>query len=198
MDTRAMAAKMDTALGGGGIFATISNILGLTEVAEDEIGRAQRRHRAQADTLWHAFTLLTPTGDMSALAPFVYESHARELLARVVAGQDTRPGTAAEVCLACRTASAVAPLTDTAAGLYGRMWAAAGFPGDQFDMRQEHHEALSSSLIDDLEREARRKTAVADRKLGAIECRGMHHGKTVACKYARPVVPVQLELAAAS
>ena len=199
MDAKAMAARMDAELGGGGLFGEVAAILGLTEVAEEEINRGARRSRSHADTLYHSFKLLAPTGPMADRAEFVYRSHVRELLARVIAGQDTRPGTAAEICLACSQSSTVAPLTDTGAGLYGRMWVAAGFPADHFMTRQEHHEALSASLIDDAEREMRRKLSDPDRKLGAIECQGMHHGREVACQYAAaevPARPVQLALIA--
>lgn len=196
MTTQDQISKLDEILGGG-TAGMLTGLFERMEWAEDEIDRAMRRHKASASTLYHSFSLLTPTGVMSERAEFVYRSHVRELLARVVAGQDTRPGTAAEVCLACSESSLVAPLTDTAAGLYGRMWDAAGFPGDQFHARQEHHEALSGSLIDDAERELRRKLAVDDRKLGAIECGGMHHGEDVSCAYHTPAKPEQLELAVA-
>jgi hypothetical protein len=154
------------------------------EWAEDEISKAQRRHPGSSDRIYHSFKLMTPTHELMG-QEFVYRSHVRELLARVIAGQDTRPGTAAEVCLACCESSQLAPLTDTAAGLYGRMWKAAGFPGDQWEDRQVHHEALSSSLIDDAEREMRRKLRNDERVIDA-ECGGMHHGKEVACELAKP------------
>lgn len=166
------------------------------EWAEEEIEKARRRHRAHSDRIYHSFSLLTPTHERMA-TEMVYRSHCRELLERVAASQDTRPGTAAEVCVVCCESSMLAPLTETAAGLYGRMWKAAGFPGHQWEDRQEHHEALSASLIDDAERETRRKLTVADRKLGDIECCGMHHGDEVTCQYAKAAKPEQLELAVA-
>ncbi len=43
--------------------------------------------------------LLRPTGGLSTMALEMYRAHVREILDRVDAGQDTRPGTAAE-CLA--------------------------------------------------------------------------------------------------
>ena len=52
------------------------------------------------------------------------------------------------------------------------------------------------------EREARRKLAVAGRRTGDIDCRGMHHGEQVTCLYATPAraaeaaKPVQLALIA--
>jgi hypothetical protein len=160
--------------------------------AEEEIAQARQRHPTMTDTLYHSFTLLTPTHDLMK-TEVVYRAHCRELLDRVASVQDTRPGTAIEVCCACSATSALAPLTSPAAGLYMRTWTAAGLPELQsFDDRHGHHEALEGPIIDDLEREARRKLTVADRRLGTIDCPGRHHGEPVPCKYAEPA---QLTLA---
>lgn len=191
---RDLRSELDRLLGSGSVLSDVSAVLSLTEAAEDEIRAAQRGSRAYADQLYHSFRLLTPTGVMEQRAEFVYRAHARELLARVIAGSDTRPGTAAEVALACAEASAVAPLTDVGAGLYGRMWALAGFPGGPFALLQDHHEALGGILIDTAEREARRKLAVPGRKLADVACNGWHWGEQVRCLYQQPV---QLELGAA-
>ncbi len=114
----------------------------------------------------------------------VYRSHCREILDRVAAGTDTRPGTAAEVCCAMLSISLLAPLTSAATGLYMRMWLTAGFPEfDEITESSRHHEALEKSLIDDYERFARRKLAVAGRRHGDITCSGRHHGEAVDCAY---------------
>ena len=128
---------------------------------------------------------------------FVYRSHARELLERVAACEDTRPGTAAEVVLLCSRASAVAPFHTSAVGLYLRMWATA-FP-DRADVAgsvldREHYEALRSDEIDDLEAVSRRKTAARDRRLALteLECRGQHHGEPApGCRFVRRQVVAQ-------
>lgn len=155
------------------------------EWAEDEIAQAARRHPAAADILWHTFGLLVAGDGMGV--EFVYRSHARELLERVAAGGDTRPGTAAEVVLVCGAASKVAPFHASAAGLYMRMWAAA-FPGHPaYDGQAAdiaHYEALRSTEIDDLESMTRRKTAAPERKLGEVTCKGQHNGQPVACRFA--------------
>ena len=182
-DVTKMTAKMDDLLGGN-LGSMLAGIFERMEWAEDEITRHQRRYPKHSDKLYHSFKLLTPTHDLMS-TEFVYRSHCRELLARVMAGEDTRPGTAAEVCCACCDSSQVGPLTDTGAGLYGRMWQAAGFPGQQFEAAQVHHEALSSSLIDDAEREMRRKLR-NDERVRDTECGGMHHGEEVACEFAKP------------
>ena len=184
-DVSKMTAVLDSwGMDGSGLGKMLAGLFEQMEWAEDEIKKHQRRHPKHANRIYHSFKLMTPTHELMG-QEFVYRSHVRELLARVVNGQDTRPGTAAEICITCCESSQVAPLTDTAAGLYGRMWKAAGFPGDQFDHRQELHEALSGSLIDDAEREMRHKLRNDERVIDA-ECGGMHHGVEVACELAKP------------
>ncbi|MFL6125487.1 hypothetical protein [Actinophytocola sp.] len=166
-----------------GITDDLAGVFGQMEWAEDEIAQARRGHPAEADTLYHSFLLLKPTHELMD-TEFVYRSHCRELLERVAAGRDTRPGTAAEICCACCDSSQLAPLTSPAAGLYHRMWVAA-FPDKPnfFAEHQQAHEVLEGSTIDDLEATMRRKLAVQDRTLGAIDCHGRHHGEPVQCQY---------------
>jgi hypothetical protein len=148
--------------------------------AEDEIAKAAQRHPAHADRIHHSFDLLTPYHDLMR-TEFVYRSHCAELLDRVAAGADTRPGTAAEVCTACHDASQVAPLTTSAFGLYARMWEQAFPAHPAFTTQREHYEALRGPQISDLESEARRKLAQPGRHLGVITCPGTHHGQPVTC-----------------
>jgi hypothetical protein len=180
--TAKMNAAIDNLLGDGGEFTRVlSGLFEQIEQAENEIQRAIRRHPESADLLYHSFRLLTPGHELMR-TEFVYRSHCAELLERVVAGQDTRPGTAAEICIACCEASQLAPLTSTAAGLYARMWGQA-FPGhgQQWDTAAGHYEALSGPQIDDLEAWARRKLAIGDRRITKIDCGGRHHGQPVNC-----------------
>jgi hypothetical protein len=166
-------------LGGG-----LDDVFQQIQWAEEAIERARQRHPEHADRLFHSFSLLTPThGRMGT--EFVFASHCAELLDRVAAGEDTRRGTAAELCCALLTVSLATPITSAAMGLYMRMWQAAGFPTiDHFAEAGRHHEALERSVIDDHEDFARRKLAVPTRRLGVIECRGRHHGEEVTCTYA--------------
>lgn len=150
--------------------------------AEDEISRAQRRHPAETDRLYHAFSLLRATHERMN-HELVYRAHCRELLERVATGHDTRPGTAAEICIACSEASLIAPLASPVAGLFGRMWAQAFPEHSVFDDRQPHHEALEGSAIDDLETDARHRLTVDDRHLTGIACQGKHHGTATSCRY---------------
>jgi hypothetical protein len=159
------------------------------EWAEDEIAQAQQRHPDSADTLHHAFALLTasPVLQREHLAEFVYRSHYRELLERVAASQDTRPATAAEIACACSHASMTAPLNTAATGLYMRMWNRA-FPGQRNPFKTlddaGHYEAIGGTRIDDFEAEARRKLTIKDRTLKEPDCNGLHHGQPAPdCRY---------------
>lgn len=151
--------------------------------AEDEINAAMCRHPAEGDVLFHSSGVLVPTHRLMA-TEFVYRSHCRELLERVAHGEDTRPGTAAEVCCLMGEISLHHPLKTPAVGLYVRMWSAAGFPDNPFGDSSRHYEALARDEIDELEAFARRKLTVKGRKLGTITCAGTHHGEIVQCKYA--------------
>lgn len=156
--------------------------------AEDEIKRAIRRHPDHADALYHAFSLLQPRDIGTGMGTeFVYRSHVRELLERIAAGTDTRPPTAAEMCLVCAKVSLEVPLHGAAAGLYFRMWLQA-FPDrpitpDQV-AEQVHYERLHGTQIDEHAAMLRRKAADPNRLLADIDCAGRHHGEDVTCRYA--------------
>jgi hypothetical protein len=182
-------AAADDLLGGGGfagIFAFMAGEFERMEWAEEEIEAARARHPQHADRLYHSFSLLQPNTGLDRMRTgFVYRSHCRELLDRVAAGADTRPGIAAEICCAMLEVSLRTPLRSAAMGLYLRMWQAAGFPEiSEFAEFSHHHEALEQITIDDHEQFARRKLAVADRRLGTIDCPGRHHGDDVNCAFA--------------
>lgn len=165
-----------------GVTDDLAGLFGQMEWAEDEIARASQRHPTEVDLLFHSFRLLTPTHHLMT-TEFVYRAHCRELLERVIGGADTRPGTATEICCACCESTKIAPFTSPAAGLYFRMWATA-FPDKPLcPERLEAHEVLESSRIDELETTMRRKLAVPDRVLGAIDCMGRHHGVPAQCRY---------------
>jgi hypothetical protein len=124
--------------------------------AEDEIDAAKRRHPAAVDRIWRSFLLLRPSSPLMR-TEVVYRSHCRELLDRVAAGQDTRPGTAAECCLALSETSLKVPLRSSAVGLYARMWRLAGLPPAPITDLTEHYEAIDGALIDDNEAWLRNK-----------------------------------------
>jgi hypothetical protein len=170
----------------GSVFGeALTSVFASMEWAEEEIGKARVRHPKHADRIFHSFTLLCPPDDRRMATELVYRSHCRELLDRVAAGDDTRPGTVAEVCCAMAEASLATPLTSSATGLYMRMWRIAGFPEfAEFTEALIHHEALEHAVIDNHEQFTRRELAVADRAVDDIDCAGFHHGAEVSCVFA--------------
>ncbi|MFF2088543.1 hypothetical protein ACFVVM_32570 [Nocardia sp. NPDC058176] len=186
------------------IFGEVTEMLGpifeQMSWCEEEIAAAQARHPERADEIWHSFPLLRPTNDLMAREP-VYRAHCREILDRVATGSDTRAGTAIEVLMVMRETSLVAPLTTAAAGLYFRMWRAAGLPeidpeGQVPDLA--HYEAIAGSQIDEHEAEVRRRIRREDRIAEKrIICCGQHNGEPVHCRFAEPEpAPRALEAAA--
>lgn len=173
----------------GSIFALTLSALTQLEWSEDEIDRFCARHPAHADDLYHSHELLVPTADVMT-TEFVYRSHCRELLARVVAGEDTRPPTNAEVAAACCETSLVGPLKPGGFTVYMRAWAAAfpdrvDFLGDVVDL--DSYEHVAGVEADALERGLRRKLTVPDRTLRDVSCSGRHHGEPAsACRYFKP------------
>ncbi|UUV32155.1 hypothetical protein NQK81_01520 [Amycolatopsis roodepoortensis] len=170
-----LGAAVDALFGESGgpathLFGAIAQAFDLLRLAEDEIVQARSRHPLHNDLLHHSFSLLAPNFALERMRfEIVYRAHCRELLDRVAAGEDTRPGTAAEVCCAMYNTSLLSPLTSAATGLYIRMWQRAGLPElEELTEAGRHHEALEKSVIDDHETFARRKLAMPDRRLGAI------------------------------
>ncbi|MEV6276691.1 hypothetical protein [Nocardia sp. NPDC051832] len=162
--------------------------------AEEEIDKTRARHPEHSDRLFHSFSLLASTHQRME-TEFVYRSHCRELLDRVAAGEDTRPGTAAEICCALLQVSQLSPLRSSAVGLYLRMWRVAGFPGwPELAQASANHEALEKSRIDDNERFARNQLKVAERRLSEIICAGLHHSEAVDCLYSRASSQLTLDL----
>jgi hypothetical protein len=132
-------------------------ILADIEAAEDEIEAAKRRHPELEAKLHRSFILLKPTSEPLTTSPLVYRSHCRELLDRVAAGEDTRPGTAAECCIALSEASLAGPLSTASAGLYARMWKLADLPQTVLSDAGVHYEALEGAAIDEQEAWLRKK-----------------------------------------
>jgi hypothetical protein len=160
------------------------SVLTAMDWADDEIVEASRHHPEQADLLFHAFSQLVGP-DMRT--EFLVRGHIRELLERVVAGDDLRPATAAEICLRLAQINAVVPMHGASAGLYFRMWSAAfadrPVTDDQAD-NQHHYERLYGTQIDELDALLRSKLADPHRQLGDVTCDGRHHGRAVTCRFA--------------
>jgi hypothetical protein len=128
----------------------LDSILRSVVRAEEEIEAAHRRHPTAGDRIGRSLTLLRPTFALMRTEA-VYRSHCWELLDRVARGVDTRPGTAAECCIALSETSLRVPLSTSAAGLYVRMWTLAQLPPVELADNREHYEALEGARIDELE-----------------------------------------------
>ena len=164
-------------------------VRGVVDWAEAEIAGAARRHPAHADVLYHAFPLLVPRDLGAGMGTeFVYRAHATELLRRLVNQDDTRPATAAEICVGCAEVSLRIPMHGPAAGLYLRMWQQAfahlTVTGDGTE-RSAGYEQLYGAQIDELEQLMRHALADPNRHLGDVDCDGRHHGRLAACRYTR-------------
>lgn len=175
--------------------ADTGELLRVIEIAEEQIGAAQARHPERAALLHHAFPLLFPAvPEMTELAPFIYAGHCRELLERVAAGDDTRPGTAAEILMVMRHVSEAIPLHGPGYGFYLRMWHQAcpdvPYPWpdpDGLRREVEHYERMEGNRIDPAERFARQKLTCKRRVIGTPGCDGQHHGRPVAgCPFTVP------------
>ncbi|WP_067665587.1 hypothetical protein [Nocardia miyunensis] len=130
-----------------------------------EIAAAITHYPQDADILIAGIDLLGPTHPLMRNTD-LYRSHCREILTRVAAGTDTRPGTAAEVCAVCSVTSLAAPFRAAAVGLYLRMWRMAGLPQiDGVTDDLDYYEHSVGSRIDELETMTRRRLAVATRRL---------------------------------
>jgi hypothetical protein len=167
----------------------LADVFARMQWAEDEIAAAMRRHPQHADRLWHSFAILAPRaehGDRMGTEPG-YRAHCRELLDRVAAGQDTRPGTRVEVIIGLLQAADTAPLNTAGFALLARIWTAARLPDvDHLSDVLGHYEAITGSRVDAEERSARHACRDNSRTLDAPNCDGYHHGQPIACVYAAP------------
>lgn len=99
----------------------LDSIFSAMEWAEEEIDKAQARHGEQGKgRIWHSFRLLQATHD-TLLREVLYRAHCHEVLERVAKGEDTRPGTDAEMIVVLHQASLVAPMTSAGLCLYFRL-----------------------------------------------------------------------------
>jgi hypothetical protein len=113
---------------------TIGDLLGQTEtfrrlcdtfrcieIAQQEMDRAIDIHSDKKQVINESLMALLP-GNLSSVADAMYRSHCRELLERIVHGQDARPGTHAEALYALSYTSLKAPLTTKAVALFEKLF----------------------------------------------------------------------------
>lgn len=95
---------------GEGISSLLDSTFAEIAIAEEEIAAVRGTDEVDRDDpVWGAFLLLQPTHELMR-TEFVYRAHCREILRRVSDGEDTRPGTDAEMSCAISDASMRVPL----------------------------------------------------------------------------------------
>ena len=100
----------------------IITIFKLMEIAEEEIQAAVETRPLESVTINRTFRLCCPKMVLfGSRHPDLYRSHVRELIERVVNGDDTRPGTKAEVLATLSQISFVSTLVDSAHTLMARL-----------------------------------------------------------------------------
>lgn len=100
----------------------ISSTFYLMEVAEEEIRAAQKRNPDHTAAIWEAFRFLTPSEALRARGDRLYRAHCREILERIVNGQDLRPPTKAEKLGALAEVSFRFPLNNDLTFVYTRLF----------------------------------------------------------------------------
>jgi hypothetical protein len=134
--------------------------------AEDEIAKAQDRHREQGrGALWNSFRLLSPTHPRLRYER-LYRAHCHELLERMAGGQDTTQATDAEMLAVLGDIGDATPLSSAGECLYLRIlqrrfpdvWAAV-----EEVMDLTAYERIHGNRADDREEELRNKLRRQDR-----------------------------------
>ena len=141
-----------------------TNSVGFTflcmEIAEQEIAAAKQRHPLLSVQIHDAFRWLCPTEPLRGLDEAVYRHHCRELLERIVNGQDLSPGTAGECIAAVSGASLVSPPDRAAVLLYWSLFEQI-FPHEAKRIREEAGVPVSDdydrACMQELESDLRRK-----------------------------------------
>lgn len=106
---KALEALADSALGGA-----LSNLSRCFDIAEEVL--------AEAGDPPGAFGVLAPPKLLRGLAPWIYRAHVSELVERVRAGEDTRPGTEAEALAYLLAGSLAGPPGQDYRAAVGLLW----------------------------------------------------------------------------
>lgn len=100
------------------IMGQANNLFALMDDVEVMIAEYQRKHPAKKAELWDAFKTVMPTHNMTMYRKELFLAHCEELLDRIVAGEDLRPATNAEILAVFVRVSAAAPFHGNAAYAY--------------------------------------------------------------------------------
>lgn len=167
-----MAAALDGISPGEGrrfesLIDTVTTTFGLVEVALDELEAAKARTPLMSPVLHRCFIMLQPTSVLRGKSPDLYRRHCRELLDRVVAGEDHREMTSAEVCGLLCDLSLMAPLAHDSAALYMTHFRRI-FPDKAVDDEHLYRGSYKGSL-EELERKIRRRFRNSFERSGPTE-----------------------------
>ena len=124
----------------------------LMERAGDAGREGQAKYPGHAGRVRDCFKLLCPASGLRTCTSELYLDHCAELIRRVAKGQDTRPGTRAEVIVVLSQGSRVRPSSVLEAGLYVRLFNQV-FP----DTKQKPFPEPYKGAWDELERTLRKK-----------------------------------------
>lgn len=147
---------------GASLTGVLRNLFDCMEIAEEEIAAAKAiaPDGVTEKRIDDAFRYLSPSDLLQNKTLELYRAHAHEIIARVAAGEDLRPGTEAEVLAALCESSLAAPLNSIAALLYARLFRSV-FP----ELKELHFEAAYAGTsyyemqADELLARTRRKLA---------------------------------------
>lgn len=95
---------------GGPLAPRIASTFNAMEWAEVEIAAAKLRHPDKTDIIHDTFKHLCPSPILHPRNEFTYRAHAREIIERVINGEDLAPATDAELCCVFCEGSLKAPL----------------------------------------------------------------------------------------
>ncbi len=149
--------RMDSFLGGD-MMAVVNSTFECMDLAEEVITASGCTYAQNKS----AFGVMCPTPPLRGKSHDVYRAHARELVERIIAGKDTRPGTRCEV-LCCLLATALkAPLNQSGGALAEHLFAEL-FPRHQVSKASTRRQEFYKGQIAEDLADARKRCAVADR-----------------------------------
>lgn len=149
-----------------GVGGVIARTFSRMELAEEEIEAAKRRHPLATGRIHRTFLHLCPSPALSAAPEKLFRAHCTELLERVAAGDDLRPGTTAEVLAVLSELSLAAPLDRAHTLLFVKLFSDL-FPEAAAKMQSENEppaaDRYERERIAELEASFRKKLRVPDR-----------------------------------
>lgn len=100
----------------------IYGIFEYVDIAEKFIEDTIRQQPHRASDIWDTFKLLQPSTKMMKMHMKLYDSHIRELMQRILNGEDLKPATRAEILIAMSDVASVIPIHNCGAYLFSRLF----------------------------------------------------------------------------